>query len=154
MQSLGGVYTFGKAMAFISVTRLRVRSWRFLPMFYVRSYQAARQAVAAEGNLAVALLPDRNNAFWTATGWTSEAAMKAYIIAGAHGPVMRKLLHWCDEAAVVHWSQDDGTVLPSWQDAHARLRREGRPSKVNHPSPSQLAFEIPEPRVTAATRMK
>src|SRR4051794_38478998 len=90
-------------MALISITRLRVRSWRFLPMFYLRSLQAARQATRAEGNVAVALLTDRNNAFWGATGWSREAAMKSYMISGVHGPVMKKLLNWCDEASLVHW---------------------------------------------------
>ena len=42
-----------------------------------------------------------------------------------HGPVMRKLLNWCDEAAVVHWSQE-GAEPPSWPEAHVRLQQEGR----------------------------
>src|SRR3954465_1171136 len=112
-------------MALISITRLRVRSWRFLPMFYLRAYLSTRQAKAADGHLATRLLPDQNNTFWTATSWTDEKAMRAFMIAGAHGAVMKKLLEWCDEAALVHWTQDD-SALPSWQQAHARLQAEGR----------------------------
>jgi hypothetical protein len=56
--------------------------------------------------------------------------------ASPHGPVMRKLLNWCDEAAVVHWSQERAEP-PSWPEAHVRLQQEGRRSKVDHQSAAQ-----------------
>ena len=132
-------------MALISITRLRVRSWRFLPMFYLRAYQSTKQAKAAAGHIATRLLPDQRNTFWTASSWSDEKAMKAFIVSGAHGAVMKKLLEWCDEASVVHWTQD-GAALPSWSEAHRRMQAEGRRSKVNHPSPAHAAFEIAAPR--------
>jgi hypothetical protein len=104
----------------------------------------ARQAKRADGNIAVRVLSDRQNAFWTATGWSSENAMKSFMRATPHGPVMRKLLEWCDEAALVHWEQPT-SELPSWQEAHVRIQNQGRSSKVNHPSPAQTAFAIPSP---------
>ena len=64
--------------------------------------------------------------------------MKAFMHAKPHGPTMRSLLEWCDEAALVHWTQA-GAELPSWEEAHARLQKEGRPSKVNHPSAAHTA---------------
>lgn len=67
---------------------------------------------------------------------------------------MRKLLEWCDEAALVHWLQET-TDLPEWRDACRRLQIEGRRSKVNHPSPSQVAYQFSEPRVSrGAIRLK
>ncbi|HMD37666.1 MAG TPA: hypothetical protein VKH15_00200 [Candidatus Acidoferrum sp.] len=72
--------------------------------------------------------------------------MKRFMIAGAHGRAMRKLLHWCDEAALVHWTQD-AAAWPSWTAAHTRLQSEGRPSKVNFPSPTHLAHKFPAPHV-------
>lgn len=137
-------------MAFVSITRLRVRSWRFMPMFAIYALRSSRQAARAEGNLAIKLLRDRRNTFWTATLWTSDAAMRGFMIAGAHGRAMRKLLHWCDEAALVHWTQEDA-ALPSWSEAHARLQAEGRASKVNQPSPVHLAHKFPEPHVGATS---
>jgi len=137
-------------MPFVSITRLRVRSWRFLPVFFVYALRSSRQAARAEGNLAIKLLRDRRNTFWTATLWTSESAMKGFMIADAHGHAMRKLLHWCDEAAVAHWNQE-AAALPSWPEAHTRLETEGRPSKVNHPSPTHLAHKFPAPRVIIAS---
>lgn len=51
---------------------------------------------------------------------------------------MPKLLHWCDEASVLHWQQDDPTV-PDTPEAHRRVVAEGRLSKVLHPSPAHAA---------------
>lgn len=133
-------------MPFVSITRLRVRSWRFMPAFLLYAFRSARQASRAEGNLSVKLLNDHNRAFWTATLWTNDAAMKEFMVSGAHGRSMRKLLHWCDEAALAHWDQEFD-VLPTWPEAHARLQREGRRSKVNHPSSAHLEYKIPAPRV-------
>ena len=48
------------------------------------------------------------------------------MMAAPHGPTMRKLLEWCDEASLVHWTQDEAE-LPSWEEAHRRLLHEGRP---------------------------
>jgi hypothetical protein len=134
----------GPPMPVVSITRLRVRSWRYLPMFILRSLLSARQAAAAEGNLATTLLRDRHKAFWTRTIWTTEAAMKSFMQSGTHGKVMRKLLQWCDEAALVRWTQDTAN-LPTWEEAHKRLQAEGRRSKVNHPSRDHDAYVIAAP---------
>lgn len=70
--------------------------------------------------------------------------MKAFMLSGQHGAAMRKLLNWCDEASLAHWTQDN-CELPSWNEAHRRMLRHGRVSKVNHPSEAQKAFHIDEP---------
>jgi hypothetical protein len=141
-------------MPIVSVTRLRIRRWWYLPPFLVASLRSARQAARADGNLGAALLRDANRTYWTTTSWASEDAMKAFMHAAPHGAAMRKLLDWCDEAALTHWTQDDGT-LPAWETAHSRLAREGRPSKVRHPTPSHTAHRItpPSPRAVT-TRLK
>ena len=142
-------------MPVIAITRLRVRSWRYLPIFFLQAQRSARQAARAEGNLAIRLLRDRRNTFWTATVWTSEAAMKGFMLSGVHRRVMGKLPDWCDEAAVVHWLQDSSEP-PTWAEAYSRLQRGGRRSKVKNPSPAHTAHELPEPRVgpTAEVRFK
>lgn len=142
-------------MPVVSVTRLRVRSWRFLPAFLFTAFRIDRQARKAEGSLGVQLLRDRRNAFWTCTSWDSESSMKAFMLAAPHGPAMRKLLRWCDEAAFAHWTQESDE-LPSWTEAHKKMLRYGRPSKVNHPSAAQQAFRIdePDPRAKPVVRLK
>jgi quinol monooxygenase YgiN len=132
-------------MPVVSVTRLRVRSLLFLPAFLLATARIVKEARTAEGNLGVKLLRDRRNAFWTCTCWSSEESMKAFLLEGAHGDVMRKLLTWCDEAALAHWGQESDE-MPSWEDAHRSLLRRGRTSKVNHPSPAQKAFRIDPPK--------
>jgi hypothetical protein len=93
-------------MPLISITRLRVRSLRYLPAFLFGSLRSAREAKNASGNLAVSVLSDSHFAFWTRTLWTDERSMRAFMFAPAHRAVMPKLLQWCDEAAVTHWLQE------------------------------------------------
>ncbi len=132
-------------MAIVSITRLRVRSPRYLIPFLFYAVRSARQAKKSPGNVAMSLLRDSNRTFWTSTVWTTESAMKDYMLAGAHRQAMRKLLEWCDEASLVHWEQQD-VRLPDWTEAHHKLQREGRLSKVNHPSPAHESFQIRPPK--------
>jgi Domain of unknown function (DUF3291) len=140
-------------MPIVSVTRLRVRSWRYLPAFLITSVRIAGQAKSAPGNLQVKLLRDRRKTFWTCTSWESEATMRAFMLAKPHGPAMRKLLEWCDEAALVHWLQP-GPELPAWSEAHERMQRQGRTSKVNYPTEDHRRFVIALPRAGDGTRLK
>jgi heme-degrading monooxygenase HmoA len=116
----------------------------YLPAFVFIALRAAKQAKDAPGSLAVKVFRDRRKTFWTSTSWKSEAAMKAFMLARPHGPAMRKLLEWCDEAALVHWTQDS-PELPSWSEAHRRMQSDGRPSKVNHPSDAHRSYSIAAP---------
>jgi hypothetical protein len=141
------------AMPLISITRLRVRALRYLPVFSFNALRAARQAKAASGNLAVSLLADANFAFWTRTLWQNEIAVRAFMVSGAHRKMMPRLPEWCDEASVAHWTQDS-LEIPSWLQVHERMQAQGRRSKVNHPSEAQQRFEIPVPRTTAELKLK
>ena len=111
-------------MPVISITRLRVRSWAYLPPFAVQTLRSAFQAARSDGNLAMNLLREPGNTFWTCTSWSSEAAMKAFMHAKPHGPTMRRLLEWCDEAALVHWTQEE-LELPTWKRRHKRIQKMG-----------------------------
>jgi hypothetical protein len=133
-------------MVFISVTRLRIKSIFYFPQFIWQAFKTGRQAEQAGGFLGGRLVREAGNIFWTLTMWVDEGAMRAYRSAGAHAKVMPKLLNWCNEASVVHWSQEQAT-LPGWQAAHQRMVSQGRLSKVNHPSADQLANRIPPPKL-------
>lgn len=136
-------------MPLISVTRLRIRSVWYMPAFYVQAFRSARQAQAAPGNLAVAVLNDRHRTFWTCTAWSDLEAMRAYLSGEPHRGAMRQLAHWCDEASVVHWQQPTAE-LPPWSEAHLRMQAEGRPSRVTHPSESHRAFRVAAPDLSQA----
>lgn len=121
-------------MPVVSVTRLRLRSWRYLPAFVPKALRSGRQASAADGFLAGRVLADRGLAFWTLTLWRDDAAMRAYTSSGAHRATMPDLASWCDEAAVARWTSESD-ALPPWPEVDAELKRAGRPSRVRFPSP-------------------
>lgn len=131
-------------MPLIAVTRLRIRSRWFMPFFQWHAFRAARQARMAAGNIDVVLFRDAHRTFWTCTAWKDQEAMRGYMSAEPHRSAMGKLAGWCDEASVVHWTQESGE-LPTWRAAHERMQNEGRPSRVLHPSPDHLAYRIAAP---------
>ena len=137
-------------MPFLSLTRLRIRSLRFMPGFGFYALKTTAQTRRAEGFLKGALLPDRKWTFWTMTLWRDESDMRAFMKSGAHAQAMPKLMYWCDEASVVHWHQDE-EALPDWAEADARMRETGRPSRVLYPTPQHLELRYREPRTTRST---
>jgi heme-degrading monooxygenase HmoA len=136
-------------MPFISITRLRIRSIRFLPAFALDFLRTRNQVKRAPGFQSGSLLADRRWTFWTMTAWNSQQSMRNYMTTGPHRTAMPHLLDWCDEASVVHWDQPED-ALPSWNDADKRMRETGRPSKVRHPSAQHATLAYREPRVTIA----
>ncbi len=138
---------------FLSITRLRVRSWRFMPSFAFRTLRSVEQVKRAAGFLEGSLLPDRKLTFWTMTLWDAQASMRAFITGGDHLAVMPRLLDWCDEASVAHWEQPDRTLAP-WNEADGRMRAQGRPSKVRHPSADHAALTFAAPRTGGAAPIK
>ena len=135
-------------MVFVSLTRLRIRSIRFVPGFAVHTLRSLRQIKKSPGFHDGALLADRSWTFWTMTAWDSQESMRAYMTSGAHKTAMPHLLHWCDEASVAHWTQPEIT-LPSWIEADRRMREQGRISKVLHPSSQHASLNYRTPRTTA-----
>lgn len=122
---------------FVSVTRLRLRRARFFVPFVWDTMRVRAQALEAQGCLASKVRRTRGGVYWTLTSWRDEAAMRAFMTSGAHFKAMPKLLHWCDEASLTHWTQDDGDV--AWREAERRLAIQGRTSKVRYPSPAHAA---------------
>lgn len=129
-----------------SVTRLRVRSMRYLPAFLWTTFLAQRQVLRAPGFHGGRLLIDAGRTFWTLTVWESESAMKGFRGSGPHAKVMPRLVEWCDEASYAHWTPA-GDSVPSWPKAYEHLVAEGRLSRVAHPSASHGARRFEEPRL-------
>ena len=142
-------------MPIVSVTRLKLRSLRFLPAFAFHNWRTMRQARESDGMLGGTLAIGRGFSLWTITAWRDEAAMLAYRNAGAHGRAMPKLKNWCSEASVARWAAPDAR-LPSVAEAARRLGAEGKLSKVRAPSPGQAAgatwpdARVPVPGVALA----
>jgi len=129
-----------------SVTRLRVRSVRYLPPFVWETFLSQRQASRALGFLGGSLLLDVHRTFWTLTVWESERAMKAFRGTAPHAKVMPRLVEWCDEAAYAHWLPT-GASIPSWPEAYEQLVAGGRLSRVARPSPAHDARQFAKPRL-------
>jgi hypothetical protein len=133
-------------MPFVSITRLRIRGDEQLVAFSAVLPVVFAQATDAPGRLAMDLLAESNNTFWTKTVWTDRGAMRAYMTSGSHGDVMPELHEWCDEAHVAHWEQET-EELPAWDEAYRRLLAEGRNSPVAHPSPDHASRTLAPPVV-------
>lgn len=140
---------YKRAMPFVSVTRLRIRSFRFLPFFAVHTHRSLKQVKRAPGFKGGSLLPDKRWTFWTMTLWDTQESMRQYMVNGSHRTAMPHLLVWCDEASVVHWNQPEDT-LPSWNEADSRMRHSGRASKVRFPSPHHADLTYQTPRLGRA----
>ena len=140
-------------MPFVSVTRFRLRSFRFIPSFVRHTLATVDQIRRSNGFIEGSLLADRRLAFWTVTIWRDGMDMRGYMTGGAHLRAMPLLIDWCDEASIVHWQQPGGDV-PGWRDCDARMRVEGRPSKLRHSSAvhRELAYRAPRSSPTVAIR--
>lgn len=141
----------------ISITRLRVRSIYYMPVFLLHAMRTMSQAQKTEGVLGVETRFEKTNVVWTKTVWNDESTMKKYRGSGAHQIAMRMLSELCNEASVARWQQLDA-CLPTWEEAHRRMLNEGKLSKVKHPSPLhasgrtapeiiQAGFTAPNPPV-------
>lgn len=131
-------------MAFVSVTRLRPRHWRFLPAILLHTVRSRRQITRAEGFLGgyLATSPGLNlltPTLWTVTLWRDETSMRAYRNTDAHARAMPLLIGACDEAAVAHWVTSAAEV-PEPAEVAERMRA-GRTSKLRHPSAAHAAGE-------------
>jgi hypothetical protein len=133
-------------MALASITRLRVRSIRYLPEFLVRALASVCQARGSSGCLGADVRREVKLIFWTRTLWRDEQSMRAFMSNGAHRAVMPKILNWCDEASVTHWQQDSDSP-PDWSTAENKIQTEGRTSMVQNPSPAHRRGETVPSRV-------
>src|SRR5712692_3664285 len=93
-------------MPIVSVTRLHLRSVRFLPAFSWYTFKSARQAQQTPGNLGVQLRKTNGLAFWTLSMWQTIEATKKFKFASPHKKAMQKLPYWCNEASFADWEQN------------------------------------------------
>jgi heme-degrading monooxygenase HmoA len=124
-------------MNIVSVTRLRLRSIRFLPAFLYRALRAAIQVRRADGCLAFTA-GRRGEAFWTITVWRNEAALQAFVLSGAHRIAMRYLVKWCDESSTARFEWGSA-LAPDWTEAVRRMASVGRVTPIPHASPAHKA---------------
>jgi hypothetical protein len=122
----------------VSITRLRIRTLRYLPLFALHAFRSGWQAREADGMVDFSTRAEDAYTHWTKTVWRNDAAMKQFRNHGAHQRAMRLLAEICSEAAYVRWEQQFPTV-PTWEEAHEALLAQGKLSKLKHPSAAHLA---------------
>lgn len=142
-------------MPYVSVTRLRLRSRRFLPHLYAYTWAIVQQARRSDGFLKgrlfrgtdrlllFDLLYGRHPSYCTMTMWRDREAAMRFRNRGPHEEAMRRGRKWVQEASTAHWTQRSDE-LPSAPEAHERMREEGRLMPADHPSRAHAAGEIPE----------
>lgn len=127
-------------MPHLSITRLRLRRFWFVPAFLRHAQSSITQVRGASGFIMGYTAYERPLAFWTVTIWKDAASKTAYYTSGVHREAMPRLLHWCDEASVASVEIDDTDVSPS--EAARTMKCTGRLSKVRHPSQAQSEKRI------------
>lgn len=129
------------AMAFVALTRIRLRSSDFLLPFMLHAGRALRFLHHAPGWLMTQTRKTQGLTFWFMSVWEDASAQQAH--RGVGGPLidLRKFRYWCDEIATAEWTQAS-TEPPSWEEAEERLRSSARLHRVEHPSAAQRAWII------------
>jgi hypothetical protein len=127
-------------MPLISVTRLRVRAFRYAGFLYqCTTLRTSGQDCTRKPFV---LCPEGFQFYLLdLTVRNDETSMRSFMISGAHRRVVPRLLEWCDEPSVAHWTQDSREARLR-DEAHRRKQSEGRHSKVNNPSEARQRLDI------------
>ena len=124
-------------MVFVSVTRVRPRSLRYLLVVILHSWRSRKQLRGTKGFIGGYLASGPGFGMWTVTVWEDEQSMRAFRNSGAHLKAMPRLIDSCAEASFVHWTTDDRSI-PSPQLITEKMK-EGRTSKLRHPNAEHSA---------------
>ncbi|ELS33890.1 MULTISPECIES: hypothetical protein [Pseudanabaena] len=131
-------------MLYLSVTRLKLKSFRYLLSFLFYTDQILREIRASEGYLQGKLMATHNLSMWTMTLWTSEESARNFYLSGSHQLAMEKISEWTSEAVHINhptnWDQ-----LPPWTDVTQLLANQGHFVPLTNPSENHLKRFITQP---------
>ncbi len=137
-------------MSLLSVTRLKLKSPRYLPAFLINTERIAREIRTSEGFLQGQLMGTFNLSMWTMTLWNSEATLKKFYLSGTHQKIMGKLSEWSSEAASVHMEVNNHQLL-IWNDVIAEICRTGYFATLQEPSLDHRNRIIQKPNLILKT---
>lgn len=106
---------------YVSITGLELKRAAYAPAFWVMAIAALRQATA-DPNCLKADARTIRGVHHTRSLWTSEAAMRAFLVAGAHGAALRRF----DRIATGKTLGFEADALPDWEEVHRLWHAEGR----------------------------
>lgn len=102
------------ASVYVSITGLRLKSPFHAPLFWWHAVRSMMQAQRAPGNLR-AEARMINGVQHTLTVWTDKAAMRRYMLSGAHARAMRVF----PIVATGSTFGFEAEAAPDWSDVHA-----------------------------------
>jgi hypothetical protein len=107
-------------MVYVSITGLELKSVLHTPVFWWHAARSMGQAKAAPG-LISADARQINGVHHTLTVWETEAAMRSYLVTGAHLAAM-KAFHGIATGRTVGYLTE---TAPGWDEVHAIWQRRG-----------------------------
>jgi hypothetical protein len=107
-------------MVYVSITGLELKSALYAPAFWWHAIRSMGQAQSAPG-LISADARQINGVHHTLTVWETEAAMRAYLTAGAHLAAM-KAFHGIATGRTVGFLTK---AAPDWDEVHEIWERQG-----------------------------
>jgi hypothetical protein len=108
-------------MVYVSITGLKLKSLVNAPAFWWHAIRSMRQAQSAPG-LISAEARLINGIHHTLTVWETEAAMRAYLITGAHLAAMKAFQGFATGRTVGFLSKS----APRWDEVHEIWERRGK----------------------------
>jgi hypothetical protein len=132
-------------MPYLSMTRLKLRSPRYLPSFLIYNSQIVEEIRVSHGFLKGKQSATLNLSMWTATLWNSYVDLQRFYRTGSHAKVMSQIDMWSSEAASGNrevYSLD----IPSWQSIGLFLTESGHFLNLKNPSHKHQERTIQAPR--------
>ncbi|WP_309087190.1 hypothetical protein [Domibacillus sp.] len=102
----------------VSVTRMRLKGKRKLPVFIWYTVKSISQSRKAEGILYSSFNREGWDTYWTLTIWENKNSMKEYRNKGSHLKAMKVSRNIADELESINWEADN---KPSWDECKGRL---------------------------------
>jgi quinol monooxygenase YgiN len=92
-------------------------AWK-LPTFLMQTRRIMTQLEQTRGLIGYSLLarPLRKH-FWTLSVWEDEAALRAFVEAGAHAITMRSMAPHMGATRFIRWKIRGAGIPPKWADA-------------------------------------
>lgn len=138
-------------MAYLSMTRLKLKSVIYLLPFSIQNEQVIRQLRTSHGFLKGKELATPSLSMWTATLWNSLEDLRAFYLSGSHKEAMKNINQWSSEAVSGH-QEVDSNELPDWDNIRLQLLNVGHFANLKEPSFAHQKGIILKPRFILTTR--
>lgn len=148
-------------MALISITRLKLRSFFYLPLFFYNAARSVNQIRNAKGLISgKTLVANWGLVHLTVTLWQDPEHMQKFMTTGAHLEAMKKGTKWCDEMVTVSGeispseSSSSASELPDLVECEKQLENFGRFVPLKYASQNQNLKKVGPSRLLGEGKIK